>query len=95
MAHLLFVLAQNIQNSEDTWLWNFAYVGATLFRSFNCSNYISALFNKVSAVTFILEFNGMESNVCSNWNQSYLPCFPSFINSSKQNTAECRDGSSV
>ncbi|XP_024391066.1 protein POLLEN DEFECTIVE IN GUIDANCE 1 isoform X4 [Physcomitrium patens] len=25
MAHLLFVLAQNIQNSEDTWLWNFAY----------------------------------------------------------------------
>jgi hypothetical protein len=26
MAHLLFVLAQNIQNSEDFWLWNFAYV---------------------------------------------------------------------
>ncbi|KAG0559333.1 hypothetical protein KC19_10G097500 [Ceratodon purpureus] len=31
MAHLLFVLAQNIQNSEDFWLWNFAYNAGMVF----------------------------------------------------------------
>lgn len=31
MAHLMFVLAQNFQNNEESWLANFAYVRVNPF----------------------------------------------------------------